>query len=61
MILKKKYLLIYYFLEFSINTISLKKKKTFVKYNTFEKVDGIPKTYGKQHSYNIQSIYETKC
>ena len=58
---KRKSSLIYYLLEFSINTMSLNGSKTFVKQNIFEKVDAILKSYEKQHSYDIQSIYETKC
>ena len=61
MIPKKKKLLIYYLLEFGINTMSLNRSKPFVKHNTFEKINVTLKSYGKQYSCNIQSIYETKC
>ena len=55
-----KSLLIHYLLEFGIDTISLNGSKTFVKHNTFKKIDPTLKTYGKQHSCDIQSIYGTK-
>ena len=61
MIRKKKYLLIYYLLEFGIDTLSLNGSKTFVKHNIFKKIDATRKTYEKQHSCDIQSIYGTKC
>ena len=57
MIPKRKSLLIYYLLEFGIDTMSFNGSKTFVKYNTFEKVDATLKTYGNQHSSNINSKY----
>ena len=61
MIPKRKSLLIYYLLEFGINTMSFNGSKIFVKHNTFEKIDATFKTYVKQHSCDIQIIYGTKC
>ena len=60
MIPKRKSLLIYYLLEFGIDTMSLNGSKIFVKHNTFKKNDATLKTYEKQHSCDIQSIYGTK-
>ena len=61
MIPKKKSLLIHYLFEFGIDTMSFNESKTFIKHNTFKKIDATLKTYGKQHSCDIQSIYEIKC
>ena len=60
MIPKRKSFLIYDLLEFGTNTMSFNRSKTFVKHNTFEKIDATLKTYENQHSCDIQSIYRTK-